>query len=267
MPHTRLRRSEARTRRRFVTLLVVSALTVAGSQLGLSIASAGEDPVCADGQHAEAGICVPDTIDTSSVITGPTGATAEASDPTSEPTGPTDPTTGPSSNDGGKGSGQPNDGPSGPASGTFQTQDKPDDSGRHIDICHATGSGKYQSISPSISATGDISGGHQNHDDDIIPPFDTDGDTTGITSKNWDADGQATWENDCVPPEGEITISKVANVDGAVSPGDSFTYTITVTNTFETSRSVTMTDGVPSAFEVTGATSSDLSCETTGNSV
>ena len=88
-----------------------------------------------------------------------------------------------------------------------------------IDICHATNShnNPYNSQSPNESA--DVSG-HDGHDGpvwfdgiteswgDIIPPFDYDGGS--YPGKNWTAEGQAIYNNNCeVPAEINGTISGV----------------------------------------------------------
>jgi uncharacterized repeat protein (TIGR01451 family) len=59
-----------------------------------------------------------------------------------------------------------------------------------ITICHATGNGKYVSITVSINGLN----GHGNHEQDIIPPHGSE------PGQNWDPEGQAIWENGCVEP-------------------------------------------------------------------
>jgi hypothetical protein len=70
--------------------------------------------------------------------------------------------------------------------------------GHKITICHATppdtAANGYESITVDTSAQNFVA--HRDeHDADIIPPF---GDFPG---KNWDADGQAIYRNDCEVPE------------------------------------------------------------------
>lgn len=64
-------------------------------------------------------------------------------------------------------------------------------------ICHATSSEGNPYVAQEPSASGDVSG-HDDHENDIIPPFDYDG--GHYEGKNWTS-GQATWENDCNVPE------------------------------------------------------------------
>jgi hypothetical protein len=66
----------------------------------------------------------------------------------------------------------------------------------HVTFCHATGSkvNPYVTISPSVSGT--YRGHYLHHDRDIIPPFEYQGKTYSL---NWDAEGRATFDNDCVP--------------------------------------------------------------------
>ncbi len=69
-----------------------------------------------------------------------------------------------------------------------------------VTICHATSSGS----NPYTTNTVDESSideqnnrylnGHGDHERDIIPPFGT------FPGRNWDARGQAIWENGCKPP-------------------------------------------------------------------
>jgi len=74
-------------------------------------------------------------------------------------------------------------------------------------ICHATAPGKYNLISPSIDATG-LKGGHTGHADDIIPPFtytNSAGVLTNYPGLNWNATGQAIFNNGCAVPPTTIT--------------------------------------------------------------
>jgi uncharacterized repeat protein (TIGR01451 family) len=73
-----------------------------------------------------------------------------------------------------------------------------------VTICHATGNGKYVRISPSVSSIVNESG-HSGHPDDIIPPFTyrDGGQVKTFPGLNWDAQGQAIYDNDCrVAPPG-----------------------------------------------------------------
>jgi len=76
-----------------------------------------------------------------------------------------------------------------------------------IDICHVKGNGDYQSLSPNVDGIITGPNGHDNHDDDIIPPFHydlDDGDGEQIyDGKNWEESYIEIWENDCEVPEQE----------------------------------------------------------------
>lgn len=71
----------------------------------------------------------------------------------------------------------------------------------HVTFCHATGSkvNPYVMISPSVSGT--LHGHYMQHERDIIPPFDYQGNTYSL---NWSAEGRATFGNDCVPPKAPV---------------------------------------------------------------
>jgi hypothetical protein len=62
-------------------------------------------------------------------------------------------------------------------------------------ICHATGAGTWVSITIDDDAI--VRQGHDGHANDVIPPFSYDGGKQRYAGKNWDADGQAIWRNDC----------------------------------------------------------------------
>ena len=85
-----------------------------------------------------------------------------------------------------------------------------DNPGKKIGICHALGNGGFISISPN--ANGDVSGhagmSHQGGRD-IIPPFDyNDHGVTGhFPGQNWDATGQAIFNNNCQTPVPVPTVS------------------------------------------------------------
>jgi Domain of unknown function DUF11/Prealbumin-like fold domain len=84
---------------------------------------------------------------------------------------------------------------------------------KKVRICHATSSqtNPYISNEPAIANNGDLQGGHLNHtgpvfpaDDwgDIIPPYtytDQSGNEAVFPGRNWDAAGQAIWQNGCEP--------------------------------------------------------------------
>lgn len=88
-------------------------------------------------------------------------------------------------------------------SGAIQTAFAVDNE-QKVTICHATGNESYQSVPASMTAD---AGGHygQDHQDgmDIIPEFDypaQGNDSAGhFDGQNWNAEGQAIWNNDCEP--------------------------------------------------------------------
>jgi hypothetical protein len=89
-------------------------------------------------------------------------------------------------------------------------QDDEDDDGEttpvddhKVTICHATGSASNPFVVISPSASG-VFHGHMGHQDgrDIIPPFTYNGQTY---SQNWDAAGQALYNNGCAP-EDEVDV-------------------------------------------------------------
>ncbi len=79
----------------------------------------------------------------------------------------------------------------------------------HVNICHTGNGTNFASIPPSITATGgqiDLSGGHLNHNEDIIPPFhfDDNGTILYYAGQNWTIDNQTIWNG--------------GNCDGVVIP-------------------------------------------------
>jgi hypothetical protein len=94
-----------------------------------------------------------------------------------------------------------------------------------VDICHATGSASnpYVANSPAIGNNGDLQGGHLDHPDDIIPPYDyldSDDNLQAFPGRNWSPENQATWQNGCrpvVPPEPLIpTLQCVEETDNGL---------------------------------------------------
>ena len=130
----------------------------------------------------------------------------------------------------------------------------------HVTICHATppdtAANGYVRISPS--ASGVYQGHLREHAADIIPPFVY----AGVTySLNWDATGQAIWNNGCVVPAGTtappasesvgLSVQKLERVgttgsfsSGPVSAvvGDTIFYEILVSNIGNTSLDVSLSD-------------------------
>jgi len=76
-----------------------------------------------------------------------------------------------------------------------QTQGVSASAEQHVTICHATGSATNPFVRISPSASG-VFHGHLGHQDgrDIVPLFTWQGQTL---SENWDATGQAIWNNGC----------------------------------------------------------------------
>ncbi|CAN5708413.1 hypothetical protein BH24CHL5_BH24CHL5_02020 [soil metagenome] len=75
--------------------------------------------------------------------------------------------------------------------------------GNNLTICHATPAevNPYVVITPSISSEGFVEGGHSDHTGDIIPPYYYAPTGFHYDGLNWDAEGQAIYENDCNVPE------------------------------------------------------------------
>jgi hypothetical protein len=79
-----------------------------------------------------------------------------------------------------------------------------DEGADHVTICHALGNGGYNKIAPSASGVfhGHLDaahGGQGNDTGDIIPTFTY---KSHSYSQNWDTAGMATFNNNCVVPEG-----------------------------------------------------------------
>jgi uncharacterized repeat protein (TIGR01451 family) len=68
-------------------------------------------------------------------------------------------------------------------------------SGESVPICHATGAGGYVRQEPDADSILDPNTGHDGHEEDIIPPFEHDGES--YPGKNWDLEGQAIWYFGC----------------------------------------------------------------------
>jgi len=74
-----------------------------------------------------------------------------------------------------------------------------------VRICHATASATNPFTSPDVNTSSideehnQYLNGHGDHENDIIPPFES---PTGTVfhGLNWDAEGQAIWNNGCVVP-------------------------------------------------------------------
>ncbi|HEU4668861.1 MAG TPA: hypothetical protein VFS79_14500 [Arthrobacter sp.] len=76
----------------------------------------------------------------------------------------------------------------------------PKDNDKKITICHATGSEKnpYRVLTVALQGLNGHGGAHHQHEEDIVPPNDGKVIPAG---QNWTAEGQATFNNNCVPVE------------------------------------------------------------------
>jgi len=87
--------------------------------------------------------------------------------------------------------------------GTFPTPTPSPSVSANVRICHATGQeGNYQDISPSAEGVinGHVGASHQGGGD-IIPPFYYGEPIQYFPGQNWDAEGQAIWNNNCEIPK------------------------------------------------------------------
>jgi uncharacterized repeat protein (TIGR01451 family) len=102
-----------------------------------------------------------------------------------------------------------------------------------ITICHATGNGGYVSITISVNGLN----GHEGHVQDIIPPHGSD------PGRNWDAEGQATWENGCVAPTPPSPPEYPIGVFASTTCGENGTYNATFGYTSENPSRVSIPVG------------------------
>ena len=110
-----------------------------------------------------------------------------------------------------------------------------------ITICHATGNGKYVSITISVNGLN----GHDGHTDDIIPPHGSD------PGRNWDEEGQAIWENGCVEPTHPQPTPKPIGVFASTTCNPNGTFTATFGYTSENEVAVSIPVG-PDNFAAPG---------------
>lgn len=109
--------------------------------------------------------------------------------------------------------------------GTALAQGNSEDAGQKHTICHATGSetNPYVKITPSEAGVFNGHLGDHQDGEDIIPPFEYQGETY---SQNW-PEGQAIFENDCEVPV--VTTTTVPKESTTTAPA------VTTTNPSETS--------------------------------
>lgn len=141
-----------------------------------------------------------------------------------------------------------------------------------VTICHATGSASNPWVMMSPDANGTVSGhAGMDHQDgrDIIPPFtywEGENEMT-FPGQNWDAAGQAIWENDCeempppppnpvvmvtvdqcVPPNGVVPSTVAISISGLVE-GLEYTLVVTGPGGFMASTPITHTDGTANVVQ------------------
>lgn len=126
-----------------------------------------------------------------------------------------------------------------------------------VTLCHATNAAS----NPYVSITVDVAGGWDGHDKHTGPVFDDSmksGDNWGDIippttyngvefSLNWDAAGQAIWNNGCTPPSTQPSTTVTATTTTTATA----TTTATVTDTNTATDTVTATDSIGSTQTVT----------------
>jgi hypothetical protein len=155
--------------------------------------------------------------------------------------------------------------------------------GQSVSICHGNNdeSNPYIQESPAIDSSGFLDGGHNKHVGpvwypgakadkvvwgDIIPPYtyDTGNGIYSYPGLNWDAAGQAIYNNGCNPYP-KISLDKTASVDTLPAGGGDVTYTYVVTNSGQVPlTNVTVTDDKcsPATYQ-SGDTNSDSKLDLT----
>lgn len=105
--------------------------------------------------------------------------------------------------------------------GTWQTPTPSPSVSANVRICHATGD-HYQDISPSAEGVinGHVGPSHQDGRD-IIPPFYYGEPIQYFPGQNWDAEGQAIWNNNCEISAGPLGVSLSPSPSPSVSPSKS----------------------------------------------
>lgn len=110
---------------------------------------------------------------------------------------------------------------------------------RQVDICHATGSGSNPFITNTVSVYG--LDGHGDHPGDIIPPIAD----PPYPGQNWDAAGQAAWQNGCQPatasPTPTVTVTETVTATATATETQTSTATATQTATATVTETATQT--------------------------
>ena len=117
-----------------------------------------------------------------------------------------------------------------------------------VDICHATGSESNPFVTNTVSVYG--LDGHGDHPGDIIPPIAD----PSYAGQNWDAAGQATWNNGCQP----TTMSPTPTVTVTETVTATATSTQTATATQTETTTATATETVPGPTQTVTSTATQV---------
>ncbi|HUY85249.1 MAG TPA: hypothetical protein VMU97_01910 [Candidatus Dormibacteraeota bacterium] len=108
-----------------------------------------------------------------------------------------------------------------------------------VTLCHATGSQSNPYVEITVDANGAVSG-HAGHANDIIPPFtyNDHGTNKSFPGLNWDTQGQAILNNNCVPVSGQ-------GGQGGQGGGGQVTNNTNTNNTNTNTQSTNITTSTP----------------------
>lgn len=113
-----------------------------------------------------------------------------------------------------------------------------------VTLCHATGSQSNPYVEISVAPEAVFKQGHDQHQGDIVPPFDYSG--GHYAGLNWDTEHITIWENGCDPVSTatpEIpTDTPVAPTDTPAEPSATPEVTHTMTSTAEFTQTPTSTE-------------------------
>jgi hypothetical protein len=134
-----------------------------------------------------------------------------------------------------------------------------------VTICHATppdtAANGWKQLAADVASSGHLQGGHDTeHAADIIPPYSYYG--YDFPGKNWDATGQAIYNNGCVDPTATTTTT-TTSTSTSTSSTDSTTSSETTSSSTETSSSETSTTSTDSETTSTETTSSSTDSSST----